>query len=70
MAMPGRQWRSYCSNAAELRASGGNGNGTGELVDRHVGRAQVVAGHARASMARGSVSRRPATCGVHASEVF
>ena len=53
-----RQWRSYCSVAAELQASGGNGNGTCELVDRRVGRAQVVAGRARASAARGSVSRR------------
>ena len=57
MAMPGRQWRSCCSVATELRASGGNGNGTGELVDRRVGRAQVVAGRARVSAARGSVSR-------------
>ena len=69
MATLGRQWRSCCSVAAELQASGGNGNGTCELVDRRVGRAQVVAGRARASAARGSVSRRPATGGSHAASV-
>ena len=67
MAMPSRQWWSCCSIAAELQASGGNRNGTGELVDRRVGRAQVVSGRARASVARGSVSMRPAMRGVHAS---
>ena len=69
MATPDRQWRSCCSVAAELQASGGNGNGTGELVDRRVGRAQVVADCARVSTARGSVSRRPATGGSHAASV-
>ena len=66
MAMPGRQWRSCCSVAVELQVSGGNGNGTGELVDRRVGRAQVMADRARVSTARGSVSRRPAMSVTHA----
>ena len=65
----GRQWRSCCSVAAELQASGGNGNGTGVLVDRRVGRAQVMAGRARASTARGSMSRRPTMGGSHAASV-
>ena len=68
-AMLGRQWRSCCSVAVELQASGGNGNGTCELVDRHVGRAQVVAGRARASAARGSVSRRLAMGGSQAASI-
>ena len=34
------------------------------------GVAQVMAGRARASAACGSVSRRPATHGIHVSEVF
>ena len=68
-ATHGRQWRSCCSVATELQVSGGNGNGTGELVDRRVGRAQVMAGRARASAARGSVSRRPAMGGSHAASV-
>ena len=69
MATLGRQWWSCCSVAAELQASGGNGNGTGELVDRRVWRAQVMAGLARASAARGSVSRRPAMSGSHAASI-
>ena len=50
-------------------ASGGNGNGTGELVDRRIGRAQVVAGHARASAAHGIAIRRPAMSVTHAALV-
>ena len=69
MELARQQWRGVAAlwlwwEAKEMQ------NGANELVGQARRRVHVVAGHARASTARGSTLRRPATRGVHVAVEF
>ena len=65
-----RQWRSGCLLGAARGGGEERRTGAGECVGQARGRVNVTAGRARASAARGSALRRPATRGVHAAVEF